>query len=503
MSFKSVFRSAFIKTQLYQLTVLCAVLLIGLSACGQSLISSPHPAGAAEQNTLYTAFTGRSPKTLDPTSSYSSDETPFTYQIYEPPLSYHYLKRPYVLEPTLLAGLPEVVFKTAAGQVTQNAAQAASSVYTLRLKRGIQFQPHPAFAREKLNKDAQNKDGQGKYLYHALSPSDIEGKYSPWDFAETGTRELNAADLAYSIKRLATPRVPSPVMGHLANYIVGLEPLSERLREADKTLLKGRAPTARDKPFLDLRKFDLPDVKVIDDFTLSITLKGVYPQFKYWLAMTFFAPIAWETEAFYNQPGMAAHNLSLAQWPVGTGAYMLDVSIANRQHTLKRNPNYRGGVYPCEGEAGDAGLGLLKDCGKRTPFLDRIVFDLEREAVPLESKFLGGYYDLPEAQRGEYGSAYLVSIQDATEKGATLKNRQISLPSHVDTSTFYTGFNWLDPVVGAGKTPEQADKNRKLRQAIAIAFDKEEYVSLFEADQAFIAQGPVPPGLFGVYSRCH
>ena len=458
-----------------------------LVACGNQLISSPHPAGAAEQNTLYTAFTGRSPKTLDPTSSYSSDETPFTYQIYEPPLSYHYLKRPYVLEPTLLQALPEAVFVDAAGKPVAQASLTKATVYTLRLKTGIQFQPHPAFA----------KDAAGAYRYHAIKPAEVEGKYSPWDFEHTGSRALTAHDLAYSIKRLATPRVPSPVMGHLANYISGLEPLAAQLREVNKTMLKGRPPTARDKPFLDLRKFDLPEVKVLDDQTLTITLKGVYPQFKYWLAMTFFAPIPWEAEAFYDQPGMAEHNLSLSQWPVGTGAYMMDVSIANRQHTLKRNPNYRGGIYPCDGEAGDAALGLLKDCGQKTPFIDRIVFNLEKEAVPLESKFLGGYYDLPEAQRGEYGSAYLVSIQDATEKGNTLKARNISLPSHVDTSTYYTGFNWLDPVVGAGKTPEQAEKNRKLRQAIAIAFDKEEYVSLFEADQAFVAQGPIPPGLFG------
>ena len=38
-----------------------------------------------------------SPKYLDPTSSYSNDETPFTYQVYEPLYGYHYLKRPYEL----------------------------------------------------------------------------------------------------------------------------------------------------------------------------------------------------------------------------------------------------------------------------------------------------------------------------------------------------------------------------------------------------------------------
>ena len=46
---------------------------------------------------MFVPFCRRSPKYLDPTSSYSNDETPFTYQVYEPLYGYHYLKRPYEL----------------------------------------------------------------------------------------------------------------------------------------------------------------------------------------------------------------------------------------------------------------------------------------------------------------------------------------------------------------------------------------------------------------------
>ena len=42
------------------------------------------------------------PKHLDPAVSYSADENIFLAQIYEPPLGYHFLKRPYKLEPVLL-----------------------------------------------------------------------------------------------------------------------------------------------------------------------------------------------------------------------------------------------------------------------------------------------------------------------------------------------------------------------------------------------------------------
>jgi hypothetical protein len=52
---------------------------------------------------------------------------------------------------------------------------------------------------------------------------------------------------------------------------------------------------------------------------LRIRLKGKYPQWSYWMAMPFTAPIPWEADAFYAQPGMSENGLSLNQWPVGTG----------------------------------------------------------------------------------------------------------------------------------------------------------------------------------------
>jgi ABC-type transport system substrate-binding protein len=53
-------------------------------------------------------------------------------------------------------------------------------------------------------------------------------------------------------------------------------------------------------------------------------------------------------------------------------------------------------------------------------------------------------------------------------------------------------------VVGKGDTPEQQQRNRKLRQAIAIAIDWEEgYGRIFKHKGGLAAHGPVPPGLFG------
>ena len=69
--------------------------------------------------------------------------------------------------------------------------------------------------------------------------------------------------------------------------------------------------------------------------------------------------------------------------------------------------------------------------------------------------------------------------------------------AHADITSWFVGFNMLDPVIGQGDTPEQA-RNRKLRQAISIAIDWEEFVRVFPSKAAGeTAMGPLPPGIFG------
>ena len=78
-----------------------ALLLLAAAGCSNdgSPVNSPYESGAESRNTLYSAFVKRSPKYLDPASSYSNDETPYTYNVYETLYGYHYLKRPYELVP--------------------------------------------------------------------------------------------------------------------------------------------------------------------------------------------------------------------------------------------------------------------------------------------------------------------------------------------------------------------------------------------------------------------
>jgi len=469
-----------------------AVALTVLAAsCG--VVNEPVSRDELERNLLFSSYQ-ETPKHLDSVASYSNNETPWTYAIYEPPLRYHYLKRPYELIPRTLIEMPSTTYLDKEGKTLPAEAPGsaiAESVMELRITPGILYAPHPAFA----------KDAQGKLLYHALTAKDLEGKAKPADFAGTGTRELVAEDYAYAIKRIATPRIQSPSYGFLSGYIVGMEEYGAQIKKVNNEMKASR--TAReagvfgDLPWLDFRKYDLPGVQVVDSHTLRIRIKGKYPQFKYWLAMTFFAPTPWEVDAFYSQPGMKARNLTLDTWPVGTGPYRLTEYVPNHRMELQRNPNYRGEPYPCEGEAKDKAQGFLADCGKRTPFVDGMVSIIEKESSPVNTKFIQGYYDVPQFERGEPGTAYLVSIQDGTGRARELLERKIQLPNTLQTGLWYYGFNWLDPVVGAGSNPQEAERNRKLRQALAIAFDFEEYIQIFEDNRAVPNMGPVVGGLFG------
>jgi ABC-type transport system substrate-binding protein len=458
-----------------------------LSACN----NSPYADGMAATNTLFYSFDERSPRYLDPTASYANPESAYTYQIYEPLYGYHYLKRPYELVPKAAAEVVKPYYLDKAGQrLPEDAAPEliAQSVYEIPIKHGIRYAPHPAFA----------KSPGGEYLYHHLTRAELGDKRSPWDFEQRGTRELVADDYVYAIKRHATTRIEAPVYAVFAEYVLGLKAYGELIKAEDQKLLAGLPRDLRDKPFLDFRKWPLEGADAPDPHLLRIRLKGKYPQWNYWMAMPFVAPVPWEADAFYAQEGMADNGLSLNQWPVGTGPFMMTEFIRDRRHVMKRNPEYRGEPYPCEGEESDARDGLLADCGKRMPFVDTLYVTIEKEKVPRKEKFKQGYLDVPEIERPEWGVDFRNDANNSDDVKRRFEERGYKFPLMTDISDWYLGFNMLDPVIGRGDTPAQQAKNRKLRQALSIAIDWEEgYGRIFLSKGGVAAHGPVPPGLFG------
>jgi ABC-type transport system substrate-binding protein len=467
-----------------------AAIAIGLAAVLGGCDNSPQPHDGPASNTLFTAVIESSPRHLDPTASYWSNDTPYTYQIYEPPYGYHYLKRPFTLVPKTAVEVVKPRYLDKDGKPLPDDApgeSVAESVYDVRIKPGVLFQPHPAFA----------KDAQGHYLYHAMKPGELGHRHTPLDFEQTGTRELVAEDFVYALKRHATTRITTPIYGIFSEYVVGLKEYGGLIKAEDAKLRKGLDPASLDKPFLDFRKYPLAGATAPEKYLFRVRIKGKYPQWSYWMSMPFVAPIAWEADAFYAQPGMAGVNLTLDRWPVGTGPYMLVEHLQDRRLVMKRNPNYRGEPYPCDGMPGDKEAGLLDDCGKPTPFIDTIVSTIEKESVPMRGKFRQGYYDIQVFERPDTGMDYLVEMQDSEEVRQEYLAKGFRLDKFTDITSWLIGFNMLDPVIGMGDTPQRQAKNRKLRQAISIAIDWEEWSKIFPKKAGETAMGPLPAGIFG------
>jgi ABC-type transport system substrate-binding protein len=438
--------------------------------------NDPYATDRSLVNALYGSFSER-PKHLDPARSYSSDEYRFIAQIYEPPLQYHFLKRPYQLVPLTLVGMPKVTWLDENGQVLpqdSDPARVAVTDYEFHIRPGIKFQPHPALAR----------DGNGMYVFHEMGGETVAGLNRLSDLSLAGTRELLAGDYVNGIKRIADPAVHSPIAGVMKQYIVGLDALSAEIAR----LRAGET----EKSYIDLRPLPLEGVTVLGPYRYRIRIEGVYPQFLFWQAMPFFAPVPWEADRFYAQPGLAAKNISLDWYPIGTGPFYLVENNPNLRMVLERNPHFHGESYPGEGEPGDARKGLLDDAGAPLPFIDAAVYSREKESIPRWNKFLQGYYDSSGIGSDSFDQAVQFTAGGDAALTNDMRERGIALSTAVATSMFYMGFNLLDPVVGG-----DSERARLLRQAISIAVDYEEFISIFLNGRGVAAQGPIPPGIFG------
>jgi oligopeptide transport system substrate-binding protein len=451
---------------LYQIPFLFALLL---TACDFTQVNNPYPKDQDDKAILYQSFDER-PKTLDPATAFAANEYAFIAQIYEPPFQYHYLKRPYELVPLTATKMPDIQYVDKQGEklsATADIKDIAFTDYIIDIKPNIHYQPHPALA----------KAATGDYAFHHLSKAQIANLNTLTDFNGNGSRELISEDYVYQIKRLAHPKTQSPIAEMMKNYIIGFGEFSEKVKQLPKTAIK-------DVP--------MAGVTATSRYQYRIRIKGKYPQFMYWLGMMFFAPMPWEADVFYDQPGLSDKNITLHWYPIGTGAYLLAENNPNRRMILERNPNYHLETYPNEGEPDDKQAGLLADANKPLPFIDKVIFTLEKETIPYWTKFLQGYYDASGIASDSFDQAVQFTGSGGVQLTESMKEKGIYLQTTVEPSSFYMGFNMLDVTVG-GYT-EQA---RKLRQALSIAIDYEEFISIFMNERGLAAQGVLPPGIYG------
>jgi oligopeptide transport system substrate-binding protein len=443
-------------------------LLIG---CSDEPLNSPYDK-SDNDNIFYSSFQER-PKHLDPARSYSSNEYAFIAQIYEPLFQYHYLKKPYELIPLTAKEMPSIQYLDNNFNETKSKKNAYYTKYILKIKKGILYQNHPAF-----HKDNNN------FTYHNLSRTQLSGINTLKDFQYNSTRELISDDYIYQIKRLADYKNHSPISGVMQEYILGFTEYKNKINAFKKNNQEYKNNFILEN--------EISGVKKIDNYSFSITLKKSYPQFKYWLAMPFFSPMAWEVDLFYQQNGLQKKNITLNWFPVGTGPFKLTENNPNLRMVLERNKNFRGEVYPSASDKITNRKLESFNKAKVIPYIDKAIYSLEKEQIPRWNKFLQGYYDNSGIMSDNYDQAVSLSKSGDITLTEELKSQGINLTTAAAASTYYIGFNMLDDVVG-GNTKQ----SRLLRQAISIAIDYDEYISIFANGRGVLAQSPIPPGIFG------
>ncbi|MFP6641318.1 MAG: ABC transporter substrate-binding protein [Myxococcota bacterium] len=417
---------------------------LGLSACN----NNPYPEANSDRKIIYKSYR-EAPRTLDPAVAYTTNAHAITGEVYDTLLEYHYLKRPYELIPALAEAMPRV----------RNLGDGYI-MYRFELRKGLLYQDDPCF----------ELDGPGRR-----------------------TREVVMQDVAFELMRLADPEVNSPVVEPMSN-IRGFREFAERLLER-----RDRTPSFADLPIQEqyAQAGPIEGVRVEGPYTLGLEVSSDYPQILYWFAMPFTSPLPWEAVVYYDgQDGRPA----LADHPVGAGPYVLTEYDKQSRFVLEANPNWYGAlhpewkapaaVYPSEGEPGDFEAGLLDPAavGQPLPFIERIEFSREKEAIPYFNKFLQGYYDAA----GVIKESFDKVIHEGGLSDSMIE-MGISLEKSVEPSVFYLGFNMDDPIVGR----DAGQRGRKLRQAMSLVIDTQEYTRLFSNDRGVPAQSPLPPGLFG------
>jgi oligopeptide transport system substrate-binding protein len=362
-------------------------------------------------NTFYTSSPAKI-KGLDPAFAddlYSGLET---MRIYEGLLQYKYLKRPYQLEPCLAEAMPTI--------------SKDGKTYTFKLKKGVVFQDDKAF---------KATNGKG--------------------------RELVAEDFVYSIKRLADPRLNSPMWWLFDGKVEGLNEWHD-------------AGSKSGKPDYSAA---ITGLKAVDASTLEIKLKSRSYQFIFAFAMPANGVVAKEVVEEYGA--------EFLNHPVGTGAFKLAEYNPSSKIVYVKNPTYRHEVYPSEADAEDTARGLIADAGKTLPLVDKIVMTVHVETQPQWLNFMQGNLDAAPIPKDNFAQAITGANKELSPE---LKAKGIQLFKEPSLDITHTSFNMTDPVVG---------KNKLLRQAISMAVNTPEEIELFYNGRALSAEGPIPPGLAG------
>ena len=234
-----------------------------VAACAFALAA---PAGALAAEKVLRLQMLSDVEVLDPARAGSLSSLNTIAPLYHQLLTYDYLARPVRMIPYAAESLPQV--------------SADGRTYTLRLRPGLLFAPHPAF--------------RGK------------------------PRELVAQDFVYSVQRIADPASISMSWANFEGLIEGLDDLVAAARR-EKRGLDYAAPIA--------------GLKALDARTLQIRLTRPDPTFIYALAYAGWSAVPREV--------VEAEGAEFARRPIGSGPYLAERFQPGTRLTLVRNPSFK------------------------------------------------------------------------------------------------------------------------------------------------------------------
>jgi oligopeptide transport system substrate-binding protein len=253
-------------------------------------------------------------------------------------------------------------------------------------------------------------------------------------------RELVAADFLFAWKRLAIAELQSPGSWIFDGKVKGWDEFRA-----------GRAG--------DVTGFSAPDAH-----TLKIELLRPYPQLSHVLAMAYSSPLPKE---LFEKYGLHAMNERLP----GTGPYKFHEYVRASRLTLLKNDAYRGESYR----------------GGALPFAEELNFRIFKEDQPRWLEFTRGNLDVSGIPKDNFSS-----VVDQGELRGEMAAKGIQFLKLEQASLYFLLFNMRDPVLG---------KNRALRQAISMAFDRKAFVEKFRNGRGVNAVSLVPRTVEGHVER--
>jgi peptide/nickel transport system substrate-binding protein/oligopeptide transport system substrate-binding protein len=235
-------------------------------------------------------------------------------------------------------------------------------------------------------------------------------------------REMTADDVAYSYNRTVNPKTQSPGQGFFKS-IAGYDDMAA-----------GKAD-------------HMSGIKVVDPYTLAITLSKPDATFLQVVALNFSGVVAKEDVAKWGA--------DYGHHPDGTGAYYLDSWTLGQELVMKRNTDY----YT-----------------KGVPYLDEVDIKIGAEPLTALLQLQKGQIDI--AGDGIPPASFLQVMNNPDEKKLVVSAPQL------ETSYLTMNVN-MKPL-----------NDVRVRQAINMAINKDRIVKIING-RADIATQPLPPGMPG------